>query len=119
MNYTADPAYKWFFVTDGGIYDLTGYNFTIGAIRDWKGNELTNVTLTRYVSHTGDVLKMYEELAKIRQLYEEYINNLQAMAAGGSSGFSLSEWWNSLDTLGKLGVIGIGAIGVYAVLRRK
>jgi hypothetical protein len=120
QNYTANTSYKWFFVSDGGIYDLTGYNFTVGAIKDWQGNELTNVTLTRYVSHTGDVLAMYDELSQIRQLYEEYINNLQAMAAGGNSGgFDLSAWWASLDQTAKLGVIAIGGIGLYAVLRRK
>lgn len=119
-NYFADPAYKWFFVADGGIYDLTGYNFTVGTIRDWRGNELANVTLLRYVSHSGDVLRMYEELAMIRQLYEEYVNNLQAMAAGaGDNSFSLSAWWNSLDQTAKLGVIAVGAVGVYALLRRK
>ncbi|AIY90465.1 TPA_asm: VP4-like membrane fusion protein [Geoglobus acetivorans pleomorphic virus 1] len=119
-NYTTDSSYKWFFVADDGIYDLTGYNFTVGTIRDWQDNELTNVTLTRYISHTGDVLKMYDELAQIRQLYEEYINNLQAMAAGGSGGgFSLSEWWASLDQAAKIGVIAIGAVGVYAILGRR
>ncbi len=121
QNYTANSSYKWFFVADGGLYDLTGYNFTVGVIRDWKGNELTNVTLTRYVSHTGDVMRMYDELAQIRQLYEEYINNLQAMAAGSGSsgsGFNLSEWWNNLGTMGQLGVIAIGAVGAYALLRR-
>ncbi|AKG92396.1 TPA_asm: VP4-like membrane fusion protein [Geoglobus ahangari pleomorphic virus 1] len=120
QNYTADSNYLWFFVSDGGLYDLKGYNFTVGAIKDWQGNELTNVTLTRYVSHSGDVLKMYDELAQIRQLYEEYINNLQAMAAGGSGGgSSLSEWWASLDQAAKIGIIAIGAVGVYAILGRR
>lgn len=120
QNYTANSSYKWFFVADGGLYDITGYNFTVGTIRDWQGNELTNVTLVRYVSHTGDVLKMYDELAQIRQLYEEYINNLQAMAAGGSGGgSSLSEWWASLDQTAKIGVIAISAVGVYAILGRR
>jgi len=120
QNYTANGSYKWFFVSDGGIYDLTGDNFTVGTIKDWKGNPLTNITLTRYVSHSGNVSKVYDELAKIRQLYEEYINNLQAMAAGGGSGsgFDFSRWWNNLGTMGQLGVIAIGAVGAYALLRR-
>jgi|UniRef100_A0AAT9J7R8 hypothetical protein len=120
QNYTANSSYKWFFVTDGGVYDLTGYNFSVGSLKDWQGNSLTNVTLKRYVSHTGDVVKMYDELSQIRQLYEEYINNLQAMAAGGGSGgFDLSAWWASLDQTAKLGVVAVGAVGLYAVLRRK
>ncbi len=121
QNYTADPSYKWFFVGDNGLYDITGYNFTFVKATDWKGNPLQNVTLVRYVSHTGDVTKMYEELHKILQLYKEYIDNLQAMAAGGGSsgsGFNLSEWWNSLDQTAKIGIIAIGGIGVYALLRR-
>jgi len=120
-TYTANASYRYFIAVDGGLYEIpAGTNFTVLAIRDFRGNELTNTTLKSYTSALQDVNKIYDEIAALRQLWQEYIE-MQAMTVGGgdsSSGFNLSEWWASLDQTAKLGIIAISGIGIYALLRR-
>ncbi len=119
-TYTADMG-KWYILTDNGLYEIPqGTTFKVVALKDMAGNTLTNTTLKSYTSATADTAKIYDELAALRQLWEEYLT-LQATASGaGASGSnSLSAWWNGLDTIAKAGIISIGAVGVYAVLRRK
>ena len=112
VNQTYDPTgHLVYFVTDDGLYKIDE-NFTITDIRDKQGNELTNTTIIKYVNHTGDATKLLEELAELRQLYDEYLA-MQSTGGGGSG------WWSSLDQTAKLGVIAIGAIAVYAIFRRR
>ena len=119
-TYSADIG-EWYILTDNGLYKIpAGTMFKVVALRDMAGNELTNTTLKSYTSATADTAKIYDELAALRQLWEEYLQ-LQPIAGGGAStgsGFNFSEWWNNLGTMGQLGVIAIGAVGAYALLRR-
>jgi|Deesub1362B_J571_1020462.scaffolds.fasta_scaffold00189_35 hypothetical protein len=121
-TYTANASYKYFIAVDGGLYEIpAGENFTVLAIRDFNGNTLNNTTLKSYTSALQDVNQIYDELAALRQLWQEYIEMQAIMAGGGGSsgGFDFSAWWASLDQTAKLGVVVIGAVGLYAVLRRK
>jgi len=119
-TYTADIG-KWYILTDNGLYEIPqGATFKVVALKDISGNPMTNTTLKSYTSATADTAKIYDELAALRQLWEEYLQ-LQPIAGGGAStgsGFNFSEWWNNLGTMGQLGVIAIGAVGAYALLRR-
>jgi len=120
-TYNVTSGQEWYILTDNGLYRIpAGTTFKVVVLKDMEGNTLTNATLKSYTSAVTDTSKIYDEIKALRELWEEYLT-LQATATGGAltGSNSLTAWWNSLDTLGKLGVIGIGAVGVYAVLRRK
>lgn len=110
----------WSLVTDlnGHAYLIPLHGtFKVVSLQDWQGHRLNSTVLTNYNPHSGDVQKTYEELKKIEELYEQYLNNLQTSAGGGFN-FNFSEWWNSLDTYAKIGVIAIACVAVYAILRK-
>ncbi len=115
QTYTADPAYLWYFIDENGkLYDLQGYNFTVTDLRDKNGNKLQNTTFERYVDHSGDIQKIYDELAKLNELYQRYIE-MQTIAGGGSS---VSDWWNSLSDTEKLALAGAAVLFIVLIARR-
>ncbi len=122
-NYTIDGNHIWYLVTtdENGQTLLVplhaGTTFTVVGLKDWQGNPINSTNLTNYNPHSGEIEKIYEELKRIEELYEEYINNLQTVAGGSS--FNFSEWWNSLDTTAQLGLIAIGCVAAYTILRKK
>jgi hypothetical protein len=107
-------GYLFVFVDeDGNIKKLDG-NFTVIDIRDPETNEsIDNTTFVKYVDHSGDIQKIYEELQNLRVVYDKYVE-LQTTGGGGSS----TGWWDSLDWSAKVAVVAIGGIAVYAILRR-
>jgi len=122
-SYTADGNHVWYFVTtdDQGhtlLVPLKG-QFKVTGLQDWQGHKLNNTTLVNYDPHSGDIQKIYEELEKIETLYEQYLNNLQPAASGGGLTADIYNWWNSLDETAKIGVIVVGCVAVYAILRRR
>lgn len=77
---------------------------------------MNNTTLISYVSALKDAQAIYQELEKIRQLYEEYLET-RTTIGGGSGGGSGNSWadainnfWNSLDWQVKAMVIGGGIL---------
>lgn len=116
QTYTADPAYLWYFIDENGkLYDLQGYNFTVTDLRDKNGNELQNTTFERYVDHSGDIQKIYDELARLNELYQKYIE-MQTVAGGGSGG--VGDWWANLSDTEKL-AIGAAAVLLIVLIARK
>jgi len=120
QNYTVPSGSLVYFLDDNGtLYKLPeGTMFTILGIRDWKGNEIPNTTIYYYVDHSGDIQQLYEEMARLRKLYEDYLN-MSTTINGGGDGSSLMDWWNSLDDYAKIGLIAGGCILLYALTRRK
>ena len=119
-TYTVPAGGLVFFVDENGnLYKLAG-NFTVTGLYDQKtGNPLNETQIVKYVDHSGDIQKIYDELDKLYTLWQKYLE-MQTITGGGTSGSSnLSEWWASLDQTAKIGVIAIGAVGVYAILGRR
>ncbi len=115
-TYTADPSHLWYFIDENGqLYDLQGYNFTVVDLRDKNGNKLQNTTFERYVDHSGDIQKIYDELAKLNKLYQKYIE-MQTVAGGGSGG--VGDWWANLSDTEKL-AIGAAAVLLIVLIARK
>ena len=121
QNYTIPAGTLVFFADDEGLWKIPeNYTIHINKIVDARtGQELNETTIYRYVEHTSDATKLLEELAKLRALYQEYLNMQALLTGGGSSGNGLLDWWNSLDTTAKLGIVAIGMVAAYAYIRRK
>jgi hypothetical protein len=114
-TYTADPLRLWYFIDENGqLYDLQGYNFTVVDLRDKDGNKLQNTTFERYVDHSGDIQKIYDELAKLNELYNRYLE-MQTISGGGGS---VGDWWANLSDTEKL-AIGAAAVLLIVLIARK
>jgi uncharacterized protein YneF (UPF0154 family) len=117
VNKTYDPASDVVYIAaDDGLYKITE-PFTIVNMTSHDGKPVQNTTVIKYVSHTDNVSAILDDLQKVIDLYNEYLE-MQAIAGGGASGGGFMDWWNGLDMTAKIGVIAIGGIAVYAILRR-
>lgn len=113
-TYYADPTYLWYLIDENGIiHDISGENFTVTDLRDKEGNQLTNTTFIKYIDHSGDVQKLYEELEKLNELYNQYLE-MQTINGGGSVG----DWWANLSDTEKL-AIGAAAVLLIILIARK
>lgn len=113
-TYTLPEGYLMFIVTDYGIYQIPpGTTFTIKAIRDRYGNELTNTTIIQYVNHSGDIANLEKELEYLVKLMEEY-KEMQTLSGG-----SLLDVWNRLDDTTKICIAVIGVGLIYAITRKR
>ena len=124
-NYTTDDN-LWFLVTtdeDGRavLLPLSG-TIKIVKLRDWQGNAINKTILTNYVSHSGDIQKIYEELEKIRQLWQDYLEMKTTVGGGGSSGNSwansINDFWNGLDWQVKALIVGGGILAGLVLIGR-
>ncbi len=114
-TYYADPEYFWLFLSeDGDIYDIRGYNFTVVDLRDKDGNQIQVAHFVKYVDHSGDIRKIYEELYMLNRLWERYLE-MQAIPGGG---YSIANWWNSLNDTQKI-LIAAAVVVVIILLARK
>ena len=119
QTYHANESYLWYFVDEyGQLYDLGGYNFTVTDLRDKDGNPLNSTTFVRYVDHSGDIQKIYDELAKLNELYSEYLEMQALMGGRASTGDSISDWWNSLSDTEKLAIAGAAVLFIVLIARR-
>jgi len=119
-TYYADPNYLWYILTlDGYFYDISGDNFTVTDLRDYKGNPLNSTSFIKYVDHSGDIAKIWDEMLKMKKLYEEYLDMLATIQAqqAQEKGFfdQIMDWWNSLTTEQKILIVGGGAIFVLII----
>jgi len=115
-TYYADPAYLWYLVDENGqLYDIAGQNFTVANITDKDGNALSNTTFVKYVDHSGDIQKLYDELLKLTKLYEDYIE-MQTVSGGGIS--ELGDWWASLSDTEKVAIAVVGVVVIIALARK-
>ncbi|WP_290597871.1 hypothetical protein, partial [Archaeoglobus sp. JdFR-39] len=68
----------------------------------------------RYVDHSGDIQKIYDELAKLNELYNRYLE-MQTISGGGGS---VGDWWANLSDTEKL-AIGAAAVLLIVLIARK
>ncbi|ADB58836.1 hypothetical protein [Archaeoglobus profundus] len=123
-NYTVPSGTLVYFVSDEGLWKIPeGYTIHINRIvNPATGKELKNTTIYKYVDHSGDIQTLYEEVAKIRDLYEQYLE-MSTTVGGGSSGSewanAINEFWNSLDWQVKAVLIGGGALTTAVLIGRR
>lgn len=110
------PSKAYFIDENGTLYVLdSGTTFkVIHLFNPMSGEELNSTTLIRYVDHSGDVTKIVEELNKLYDLYEQYLQ-MQTVSGGGGSFF---DWFNNLSDKEKIALIGIGVIVLVLIARR-
>lgn len=119
-SYTADPNYLWYILTpDGYFYDISGDRFTVTDLRDYKGNPLNSTSFVKYVDHSGDIAKIWDEMLGMKKLYEEYLDMLATVQAqqAQEKGFfdRIMDWWNSLSMEQKILLVGGGATFVLII----
>ena len=114
--------YTGYLIDDAGnIYYWTDTNVTLLSATDVGGNDLLNVTLSRYTadfdSMSQSLQTVLSENADLQRLLEDYLAN---MPSGGGGGFGdlwngLIAWMSANKMIAGIGVIGLGIL-LYALL---